>query len=138
MATTLSGPMFASAKGKHARSIFGKEGGHYNISSIYDPDTGFAMLMEWFPEGEADELNFVLFSTSGVHGSYTTLEEVETDLRRGADEHGDKPIDEVIILVVCPRVVGMYYGHCRVTLDNIEYLKKLRASSWAAVQEIGA
>jgi hypothetical protein len=129
---TFSGPMFAPARNEYARSIFNKDGGHYNLSAFHDPDAALAMLRNWFPTGDADDLNFVLFSTSGVHGSYMTLEEVEEQL--------DEPdaITDVTVLVVCPRLVAMHYGNCRVTRDALPFLKQLRASSWAAMQNIGA
>jgi hypothetical protein len=116
---TFSGPMFAPARNEYARSIFNKDGGHYNLSAFHDPDAALAMLRNWFPTGD-------------VHGSYMTLEEVEEQL--------DEPdaITDVTVLVVCPRLVAMHYGNCRVTRDALPFLKQLRASSWAAMQNIGA
>ncbi len=87
-----------------------------------------AALRAMFPEGEADAMNFVLFSTSGVHGSYTTIEEAEAN-----------PGESVTITIVQPRIVVMRYGEvCPETPEDFAYLKKLRASSWAIVPQIGA
>lgn len=97
--------------------------------------------------------NFVVFSTSGVHGMYTTIEEVERSIRKyGPDgcacdqelkladdcKHGYQP-REVTFLLVQPRIVSMTYGNveCR-TLDDVKFLKRLRRESWKAVQTIGA
>lgn len=101
---------------------------HYSILKL----EGMGNLRALFPDGKADDLNFVLFSTSGVHGSYSTIEDVEEHLKVGG---GDS--DTLTITVVHPRIICMRYGDVPVTLEDIPYLKKLRASSWAAVCEIG-
>lgn len=88
---------------------------------------GMAALREMFPNGEANGLNFVLFSTSGVHGTYATIEAVE-----------DKPAIGLTFLIVQPRIVGLKYGNCEPkTPEDFAFLKKLRASSWRAVATIG-
>jgi len=46
--------------------------------------------------------NIVLFSTSGIHGSYTTIEEVEEWLHL-EEKDPDEQIDRVTFLVVRPR-----------------------------------
>ncbi len=46
---------------------------HYSIQG----DLTLADLKGMFPDAKANEMNFVLFSTSGVHGSYATIEQVE-------------------------------------------------------------
>jgi hypothetical protein len=84
-------------------------------------------LRDYFPEPVADEMNFCLFSTSGVHGSYCTIEEAEAD----------PEIGEVTVLVVQPRRVMLAYGNVPVTPETAPYLKALRASSQAAVARIG-
>ena len=88
----------------------------------------FEELKELFPEPKANALNFVLFSTSGVHGSYLTIEEALEDEEGG---------NEVTVLVCHPRIVHMQYGNVKVTPENVEYLKQLRQSSWDAVATIG-
>lgn len=125
---TLSGPMFEPSETDLWRSSFRKEGAHYNIFSVNGPESN-AMhgLRQMFPEGEANELNFVLFSTSGVHGTYTTIEEAETE-----------EYPSVTFLIVHPRIVGMRYGNCEPqTPEDWAFLKKLRETSWAVVQKIG-
>lgn len=84
-------------------------------------------LRAYFPEPVADEMNFCLFSTSGVHGSYCTIEDAETD----------PDIGEVTVLVVQPRRVFMAYGNVPVNAETAPYLKALRASSLAVLQSIG-
>ena len=91
-------------------------------------------------------MNFVLFSTSGVHGMYTTIEEIEASILKypdGPDPDGPDPdaddyhFPEVTVLIVQPRLVCLRYGCIPVTLADIPYLKRLRESSWCTVQKIG-
>ena len=88
-----------------------------------------------FPEATADEMNFVLFSTSGVHGTYATIEEVE---RASSLPYSiDRP-RHITFLVVRPRVVALQYGNCAPeTPEDFAFLKKLRETSWAACAKIG-
>lgn len=135
---SFSGPMFERADSGPWRSVHRKEGAHYNNYSCRGED-GMAALREFFPTGEASELNLVLFSTSGVHGTYGTIEEAEADIARGnKDEDGDECTPSVTFLVVQPRICCLRHGNCYPTNeDDIAFLKKLRESSWRAVQEIG-
>jgi hypothetical protein len=105
------------------------DGGHYNIASIKDEDDAMNALRALFPEGgkSVDEMNFVLFSTSGVHGTYGTIEEAEEDKELS-----------VTMLVVHPRLVTLKYGN--VTPDgkeDFDFLKDIRKASWEVVQTIG-
>lgn len=98
---------------------------HY---SIREQIKSLEDLRVYFPEPVADEMNFCLFSTSGVHGSYCTIEQAEAD----------PEIGEVTVLVVQPRRVMLAYGNVPVTPETVGYLKALRASSWAVVGRIGS
>lgn len=89
-------------------------------------------LKRFFPDGEADEMNFVLFSTSGVHGDYITIEEIKANLIESGREY-----EQLTVLVIQPRLVAMHYGYIDVTLGDIPYLKNLRQSSWDVCQFIG-
>lgn len=135
--STVSGLMFEAAENDTWRSIHKKPGAHYNVYSAVT--TGMDGLRMMFTGGEADEMNFCLFSTSGVHGTYTTIEEVEAFVMRGErDEYNQGP-DEVTFLIVQPRIVCTRYGNVAPkTAEDFEFLKKLRASSWGVVRKIGA
>lgn len=95
---------------------------------------GMQALREMFPDAKADGRNLVLFSTSGIHGTYNTIEEVEHHLLNPDDEgHA-----HVTFLVLQPRIVCLRYGEC--TPENagdIQFLKDLRASSHKALARIG-
>lgn len=90
-------------------------------------ETGEAMknLRAIFPDAQADENNFVLFSTSGVHGSNYTIEDCETK----------KDVETVTFLVIKPRIVQTNYGNCRPeTPDDFAFLKRLRETSRAVIK----
>jgi hypothetical protein len=132
MAAELSGPVFERAASALFVSVHKQDGAHYNIFEA----KGMAALRQIFPEGQADEMNFCLFSTSGVHGSYCTIEKAEKAFKKKA--HDDWEC-EVTFLIVQPRLVCLRYGNCQPeSLDDFVYLKKLRASSHKVVQKIGA
>lgn len=102
---------------------------HYTFQQI-DGDEAWDMLRGIFPDGKADPLNFVLFSTSGVHGSYTTIEDIESnDDFAGLD---------LTYLVIHPRMVSANYGNIPIrTPEEFDFLKKLRKTSHEAIQLIG-
>ena len=138
MTTTVSGPMFEPATSRLWRSIHDKQGAHYNTYDCRDAN-GMEALRAMFPDGKADEFNFCLFSTSGVHGTYSTIEEAEGGLGRGnKDEDGEEVTPSVTFLIVHPRIVCLRYGNCEPkNAEDIAFLKSLRESSWALVPTIG-
>lgn len=144
---TLSGPMFEPSESEHfvatscSHCRRKREGAHYNLFHIRG---GIAALKDLFPEGRADELNFCLFSTSGVHGSYTTIEDIEESLRlypNGPPDAEDWPDDycgtKLTVLIVQPRICCLRYGNIDVRPEDIPYLKQLRQSSWEVAGKIG-
>jgi hypothetical protein len=107
---------------------------HYSVMSL-DEASGMEGLRGMFPDAKADGMNFVLFSTSGVHGTYNTIEEAENALSNPDD---DESSNQVTFVIVHPRLVSLRYGVCYPeNKDDIEFLKKLRESSYKAVLEIG-
>lgn len=150
--TVLSGPMFEPRARAGMVSILGKEGAHYNIFAIdsaggwratTDPELGMATLKSMFPRGdEVNEENFVLFSTSGIHGNYATIEEIAAALRKYGDDgppgEADDWFNQLTVLIVQPRIVCLRYGVVRVREADISWLLLLRASSWNAAGQIGS
>ncbi|MDY6894335.1 MAG: hypothetical protein SVO01_02800 [Thermotogota bacterium] len=107
-----------------------KDEAHYSIMRLDGTETGMNALRVMFPDAKANELNFVLFSTSGVHGTYQTIEESEAFLN-GEDPDG---FAEITFLIVHPRLVALRYGTCTPTNQaDIDFLKRLRKSSRDAV-----
>ena len=117
---------------KYWIDVTGGKGGHYRVHGLCNPvHDGMAALREMFPDAKADEMNFVLFSTSGEHGTYQTIEEEEI-----APENEKCGITFVIVQ---PRRVATFYGVCEPnSKEDYEFLKSLRQSSWDAVLIIGA
>lgn len=107
---------------------------HYSILRRRTDVSGMDALREMFPSAEADPLNFVLFSTSGAHGTYNTIEEAEKFL----SEEGSGGTNNVTFLIVHPRLVALRYAVCApMSQKDIEYLKRLRDSSHKAIARIG-
>lgn len=93
----------------------------YEVVKI-DPEKGVETLRALFPDGMANDLNQCLFSTSGTHGSYLTIEDVEASLETSEPER-------LTVLVIQPRIVRMIYGEITVAEEDIPFLVKLRQSS---------
>lgn len=113
-----------------------KEGVHYSLFEIESMDD----LRALFPSGEADELNLCLFSTSGVHGTYRTIEECEASLAKPRDQWGEDDSAELTVMVLHPRLCTLRFGHVEIEARDIPLLKKLRATSsrlFSAMGEIG-
>lgn len=139
----VGGPMFEPSVNPPWESVCNKSGAHYNNYGCHDRD-GMQALREFFPKGRANELNFCLFSTSGIHGMYTTIEEIERGLLAypdGPPSDTDWPDDyhgnSLTFLIVQPRICCLRHGNAEVTLADIPFLKRLRQSSWGIVQKIG-
>lgn len=135
MSTKLSGPMFEPAEWGVWKSIHARPGGHYNTFACKEED-GMKGLREFFPKGEADEFNQCLFSTSGIHGMYTTIEEAEA--KELDEDTGEVIFTSVTFCVVQPRICTIRYGNCiPETLEDFAFLKRLRQSSWDEFVKIG-
>ena len=59
---------------------------HYSVLRLSGGEGGMGALRAMFPNAVATEMNFVLFSTSGVHGSYELIEDAEKVLREGTSD----------------------------------------------------
>jgi len=81
-----------------------------------------------FPTGEADEMNWCFLSTSGIHGTYRTLDDIE------APDSDDSP-SRITVLVVAPRMVRCGYGDIEVAGEDVPWLRRLVESTLSAVAE---
>lgn len=100
----------------------------YGVTDI--SKDGMATLRAMFPEAAADEMNFVIFSTSGTHGSYVTIEDIEAEIAAGEELSG------LTVLIVQPRTVRLLYGTIEIEPSDIPFLKQLRESSAAIMAAI--
>ena len=95
----------------------------HGIRSIAD-------MKDYFPDGKATPLNWCFLSTSGVHGSYATLDGIHEP------EEGEKPFRHITVLIVQPRLVVMNYGNIDVENDEDEqWLRGLVRSTIEAVKK---
>ncbi len=96
--------------------------------SIYESES-LDKLKGIFPDGTANTMNWLLCSTSGVHGTYTDLNEIENKIR----EEGEG--DHLTFLVIKPRVVQIIYGNVFVgNLDDVAWLRSVVSSSLDAIK----
>lgn len=110
------------------------------MSENYNSINTIDDLKSIFPDGKADDLNWCLLSTSGMHGTYTkidTLKEYFSNPQRFVkEENGGEDFDpRVTVLVVRPREVSMLYGHIEVEEKDLKYLSDLVESSLRKVNE---
>lgn len=80
------------------------------------------------------ELNWLFLSTSGVHGTYITLDEIEEtwDL----DEEDDANYGRYItILIVHPRICVIRYGNLEIQKNDIPYLRECVEKTIKAVKD---
>ena len=111
-----------------------RDSAHYSVMRLDRGCSGMEALREMFPDGKADELNLVLFSTSGVHGTYNSIEDAESHIACPSDDTSN----DVTFLINHPRLVAVRYGVCTPeTQADIDYLKRLRATSHAVLAGIG-
>ena len=85
-------------------------------------------LWECFPGDRADEMNWLVCSTSGVHGSYVTLDRL---LERWDDEEG---LRFITVLVIQPRLDVLRYGELELhSHEEVRRLRHIVTSSIAAI-----
>lgn len=97
---------------------------HYTVKDLESMEKIRAV----FPEGKADSMNWLVLSTSGVHGSYTTLDELEAE--RGDPNHGQL----ITALIIQPRLCVLHAGEIVVEPDDVPYLRELVRSSLDAMR----
>jgi hypothetical protein len=115
-----------------------------------DKHSGIDVLRQMFRDHEGLDYtaNWLFLSTSGVHGTYTTLEEISRDAQRldngncwhydhevgcecghPYDPHNAPTVDPdgqfcITVQVLKPRTVQVLYGNVYATLDDIPWLRE--------------
>ncbi len=96
---------------------------HYKVEKI----SSIQEIRDFFDKTEDEEtdftLNWLFLSTSGIHGSYATLDDL--DFKNG--------FNAITVLIVCPRLVVLRYGDIKITPDDIPYLQNLVKKSIAGI-----
>ena len=98
------------------------------------------------PEGRIMEkidytLNWLFLSTSGVHGHYGTLDDIDVNFKwdgkqfiARTDEDEINP--SVTVLILCPRTVSVYYGTIEITHpDQIKRLREIATLTQSGIKE---
>lgn len=106
---------------------------YYQVARL-DGDSVNA-LRQMFPDGKADSMNWVIGSTSGVHGGYTSLDEILAG--RNLTEDDDNYCGNLFtVLVIQPRRVRLLYGNVTITSDeDMAFLRGLIASSLEEIRK---
>lgn len=129
-------PYYASSLEVIEYGVYDRENGGLSMNTGYYNVAGTIKtiddLKKIFPDGEADDLNWCLFSTSGVHGTYLKLKDLE-ELTEEAKADGEDYVGKLTVLVILPRIVRLEYGNISITPEDYPYIRKLAASS---VEEI--
>jgi hypothetical protein len=126
--------------------------GYYMVAHLpKDKSGGMETLRAIFDDTVDYGANWLFLSTSGVHGSYTTLDEIETDIQRVLDPGSNcwdpdhdpgcacgAPWDDdnhplvhpdgsfrITALVVKPRIVQSVYGTIWATVDDLPWLREV-------------
>lgn len=111
---------------------------HYTVHRIESME----QVRRLFPAGQADECNWLLLHTGGVHARGSTLDDTERWLKGEFDavEQADRALEVeayehpgVDVLIVHPRLCVLNYGHLKVTLEDIPYLRELVRSTLAMI-----
>lgn len=117
---------------------------HYKICGIKDAAaeesrSPIEFVLDFFRETSDYTLNWLFLSTSGVHGTYTNLDEI--DASWDAELTGDPEIDDdivghdITVLIVCPRLVVCYYGDVKIEdRSQINTLRNIVSKSFDGVR----
>ena len=94
-------------------------------------------IYEWFPNGVADQRNWIFLSTGGVHGSLNTIEDAEYILR--GEDPDEEPLPNgrtlITVLIVRSAACMLLWGEVQVNMDDLQYLRKLVRSSLENIHE---
>jgi hypothetical protein len=89
-------------------------------------------LRDIFVDGVDYELNWLFLSTSGVHGTYQDLKDIERAILLGTIcpdpetcECADCATMAITVLVVQPRRCNLMYGHIDILREDIPWLKEV-------------
>ena len=90
-------------------------------------------LKEYFQDDKADEMNMLMGSTSGIHGTSTTLDDLENPAFIALAELDISDDETFTILIIQPRIVRMTYGTIGIrSKDDINWLRDIITQSIAA------
>lgn len=104
---------------------------HYKVSEI----KSIKDIKSIFPDGKANVLNWFFASTSGIHGSGATLDDIEKYFGWNGEEPLEVEDNYLTVLVVQPRLCVLRYGAFEIQPEDLEYLRELVRSTLSAVRQ---
>ena len=112
---------------------------HYNVYSLGSTEKERWETLHKVFENGPNEMNLLIGSTSGIHGSYVTLDDLEnpnSEYRQEMEEEGFFIDDEeaFTVLLIQPRLCSLMYG--TIGIHSKEDFNWLRQIIDQSVQEI--
>ncbi len=84
-----------------------------------------------FPNGIANERNWIVLSSGGVHGTFNTLDDAEYILR--GEDLEEEPLPNgrtlITVLITQPAACVLLWGEIQVNMEDVQYLRKLVRST---------
>lgn len=117
-------------------------GSHYTVNSV--PGDGMEFLRNFQP----NDINYVFLSTSGVHGTYCNLDQIELLFVPGKEEEARKALGiypgeelpkerEITFCALLPRMVTTFYGNATVrSMEDVKYLRRLTEQTITGVLKL--
>lgn len=104
-------------------------------------DEKWMCLKAFFENDKADHMNMLMGSTSGIHGSYTTLDDLEMPDPETAADNAESGFDmshpeAFTFVVIQPRVCRLTYGTIGIrSIDDMNWLRNIITQSIAEFAE---
>lgn len=125
----------------HDRDGYRREAGHYSLARL-DPGKGMEVVRKVFANGP-DTMNWLVLATSGIHGSYASLDDMfdtdePADIEQNPemfDSTGKQVYDYMTVQIIQPRLVRVMYGQILITRDDIPWLRDIARRSLLAIIE---
>lgn len=89
------------------------------------------------------QMNWLVLSTSGVHGTYATLDQIEQNMIEDDEDphYQERALDEngnimyfITVLIIQPRRCTTYYGHVQIQRTDIPWLRQAVTESLAGIE----
>ena len=112
---------------------------HYNVYSLGDTEKERWETLRKVFENGPNEMNLLIGSTSGVHGSYVTLNKLEdpnSEYRQEMEEEGYTIENEeaFTVLLIQPRLCSLMYGTVGIhSPDDFKWLRTIIGQSVAEI-----
>ena len=103
-----------------------------------EEDNSWESIRSVFPTpNDVNEDNLILFSTSGVHGSYRTIEEIRENCKKAGVPLSENT-QSITYVLIQPRIVHTIYGVVvPKSEEDLKYLNELRLKSRQELQFLG-